>query len=146
MLDIDYAVCFSEANCRLFTRLKKVFVLINLLAGSAAMTTLLSKNATIAAIAGIVVAMISMIDLVYDPGAAAAAHMRDKQAFLSLRSRYSRLSLEGGDSELAKIKMSATHGLQSLARPAHNENLRHHGRKEYLVELSRWEQLVKLFA
>jgi hypothetical protein len=140
-LDIDYAVCLADLHVRLFGRLRKIIAFIGMLGASAAVYSLISKSATAAGVYGLVVAILSAFDLVFDPCGAAAAHMRDKQALLSLRSRVAKLSLPRIDSELASIRKDASTTLRSLENLAHRNNLRSNGHPVDHLSLGCFEKI-----
>ena len=95
------------AQCPLVCRIKKAIAFVGVVGGSAAIYSLITEDPTAAGVYGVFVALLSAFDLVYDPGGVAAAHQRDKQAFLNLRSRISKLTLPSIDAELAKIRQGA---------------------------------------
>lgn len=145
-LDLDYAIRVSQLHARLFTRLKRTITAITLLAGSAAFVALFGASRTFAGLGGLVVAVLSTIDLVWDFGAIAAAHQRDKEALLKLRSRLPALSLEMLDSKFDLLRASCADCLAALAKPAYNDNVRRHGRESSVLQLTRWERLVHWLA
>ena len=140
--DIDYAICIAEMHARLFGRIKKAIASVGLVGGSAAIYSLVSKNPMAAGVYGIFTAVRSAFDLVYDPSDMAAAHQRDRQAFLDLRSRISKLTLPSIDAELAKVRRGAAICIRSLERLAHRNNRRSHGYSTDHIRLSVFEKLV----
>ncbi len=139
-LDIDYAVCIAELHARLFGRIKKAISFVGFLGGSAAVYSLITQDATAAGIYGIFTAVLSAYDLAYDPGGVAAAHRKDKQAFLNLRSRVAKLSVPSIDAELARIRKDSASCLKSLELPAHRSNLKSHGHSIDHIKLGRLER------
>lgn len=145
-LDLDFAIRLSELHARMFSRFKRGALLINLIAGSAAFVTLFGSSGLIAGIAGLVVAITSMVDLIWDFGHCAARHQGDREAFLKLRSRQVRLSMEQLDAELDRLRAKAAPTIDALSKPAFNSNLARHSRPECMVSLNAWEKFVDWIA
>lgn len=145
-LDTDYAVCIADLHARLFGRIKRAIAFVGLIGGSAAIYSLIARDPTVAGIYGVFVALLSAFDLVYDPGGMAAAHQRDKQAFLGLRGRLDKLMLPSIDAELAKIRQGAASCIRSLERPAYRRNLKSHGHNVDHIKLSRFERFFDSLA
>lgn len=145
-MDIDYAVCLAQRHERFYGRVKKGIVLLNLLAGSAAIATLISPNSVLLVIAAVVVATTSAMDVVYDFGAMSSAHAADRRRFLKLRSRVGTLPLPKIDAAFANASIDAAPAIESLRLPVHNANLRQHGRSEFAVPLSLLQKIMGAIA
>ena len=145
-LDLAYAVALSTIHCRLFQNIARSIGWLNLFAGSASVVTLLIGHPRITLALGILIAALSGYDLYFKPGETAAAHARDKRAFLKLQSRAAPMTFQQIDAGLARIRADAAPTLEALARPVFNDNLRTHGRPEYCVPLTRWERFVRWLA
>jgi hypothetical protein len=142
-LDLGYAIVVSEMHCKLFGRVKKGITLINLVSGTGAFASALATHPHISAVCGFLVAVLSCIDLVCDPGKSADAHAKDFAEYIRLKGRSAGKSFEWIDSRKAKIDANASRCLSGLSLPAFNSNLRSHGRYEAIRPLSRWERFLE---
>lgn len=145
-LDVDFAVRLALLHERLYGRIKKLITVVNLLAGTTAVASLIEYSATLSAVAGAVVAVTSILDLVYDYGGKAAAHCKDRRAYLDLLGRADRLTPERLDARFAMLNRESTIALECLAMPAYNHNLARHGRTGWCVPLTRWERFMAWLA
>jgi hypothetical protein len=145
-LDLSYAVALAAIHCRLFRNIERSVGWLNLFAGSGAVVTVINGFPHVAIGCGVLTAALSAYDLYFKPGKTAEAHERDKRAFIKLQSRSSSLTYIKLDEGMARIRADAAPALEVLERPVYNDNLRTHGRNEYLLPLSRWERFVRRLA
>jgi hypothetical protein len=145
-LDLDYAIRLAELHARLYGRMKKATVFVSLLAGTAAVTSLISHSAIVVTISAIVVAVMSAADVVYDLGAMATAHDRDRRRFLKLRAVIDSLTLQAFDAKFSRICADVAPTLESLRNVARNDNLSRHGRYSSMRPEIRLERFMRAIA
>lgn len=145
-LDASYDVRINELHERFFGRLHAGCMLITLLASTAAFVSVVQSNGALAAVSGAVITAVGFADALLDFGGKASR-------FRAARQRYQRLLATGADWNLAKFDKALAElaiedevPIEALRLPAYNQNLRRHGRLDFVQPLSRWQQLMELLA
>lgn len=146
LLDLDYAIRLSCLHERLFSRTKRGIVALNLLAGAAAVSTLVQGNGALVAASAAVVAGTTIADAVWDYGSLSAAHAADRKRFQRIRARSSGMTVEKLDAAVENARIDCAQTLESLRLPAYNDNLRRHGRTEHLAKLTLLQKLMGIIA
>ncbi|WP_153064937.1 hypothetical protein [Xanthomonas arboricola] len=143
-LDLGYAIVVSDMHRSFFTRIKKSITLINIFSGTGAFAGALAMYPKISAACGFLVAMLSCVELVCDPGKSADAHARDLAEYVRLKSRVAGKNAQWIDAKKTKIDITSAQCLSGLSVPAFNANLRSNGRYDSVRKLSLWERLLQL--
>ncbi|KGM54670.1 hypothetical protein N800_06740 [Lysobacter daejeonensis GH1-9] len=146
LLDLDYAIRISCLHERLFGRVKRGIIALNLLAGAAAVSTFFEGNAALVAASAAVVAGTTIADAVWDYGSLSAAHAADRKRFQRIRARSARMTVDKLDAAVELAKIDCAQSLESLRLPAYNDNLRRHGRSEHLAKLTLLQKLMGIIA
>ena len=122
--DIRYGARYALRQARFFSRLQGAFTAINLLAGSAAFGGWLARQPELAGAAGLVIAVLAVLDHVVRAGAHAADARHAHGAFTALLARLrcgeEATALEGA---LADLQGQAGPEVESLRIPAWNDVL-----------------------
>lgn len=142
MLDIKHAVLVHRLNERFFNRLDAVLGGIGMAGGSAAVVGLLGGSTNIAAVAGAILATLSIIERTVVAARKAEIHRQGAETFAALEVRAQSLQLEEIDAELASTKVQFPDGLEGMGWVAYNRNLRSAGLLSSVVPMNRWQRLL----
>ena len=146
VLDVRYGFRFGEMNERFYRRLDLLFGFIGLFGGSAAVVGAIATYPILSLSSGAMVAAFAVIERLVRPVEKAIDHANYKKRFADLDARASKLSLDDLDSELRRLQADAPMGINSLAIPAFNANLRSNGRGDLSTQVSYWSRFIALLA
>lgn len=142
VLDIKHAVLVHRLNERLYNRLDAMLGAIGMAGGSGAVVGLLGSSPNVAAVAGAVLAALSIIERTVGAARKAEVHRQGTEAFAALEVRASALQLAEIDAELAGTKARFPDGLEGIGWVAYNRNVRSAGHISSVVPMSRWQRLL----
>lgn len=145
-LDVRYGCVLNRLNERLYNRIDALFGGVGLIGGSAAFAGVISANATLAAVAGLVLAALSIIERLVGPSRKAEIHRQASVMFAELDARLGGLTLEQTDAELIRLRAMFPDGIEGLALLAYNKNLLSNGRTDALAQLPLWSRLLSAVA
>ncbi len=146
ILDLRYDMRLHFLHARLYRHLRAGAAILSLLAGSAAIVSVLQTLPGGLLVAGVVVAAASAADILFRWAEKAAHHDVLRRRLAEILSRESELSLEALDSELARYEVEADDEIESLRVPAYNDNLRSNGREDLVRPESLSARLFRLIA
>lgn len=141
-LDVRYGIRFNELNERFFRRVRGVFVFATLLVGSSAFGGFLFGRATLVAIAGLAITILTLLDVVINPAEKIARFNEMYRRYTALDARAPELELATLDRELRAIRGEAPQGIEALTEKAYNDNLIANGRPDYAMPTTRWGRVV----
>lgn len=126
--DIEFDICYGARYAlrqrRFFARLQGAFSAINLLAGSAAFGGWLAKQPELAGVAGLLIAVVAVLDHIVKAGMHAADAQRAHKTFSALLARArageDALALER---DLAEAQAEDSPEIEALRMPAWNDVL-----------------------
>jgi hypothetical protein len=146
ILDIRYGIRLHFLHARLYRRLRAGAAIASLLAGSAAMVSVLQAVPGGLLAAGICVAVASGADIVFGWAEKAARHNVLRRQLADLLARVSKLSFEDIDSELARYEAEADDEIEALRLPAFNDNVRSNGHEDWVRPEPFSARLMRLVA
>lgn len=142
MLDIKHAVLVHRLNERLYNRADAMMGALGMAGGSGAVIGLLGSSPKVAAVAGAVLAVLSIVERTVGAARKAEVHRQGGEAFAALEVRARGIELAEIDAELAETKARFPDGLEGLGWVAYNRNVRSAGHVSSMVPMSRWQQLL----
>jgi hypothetical protein len=146
VLDVRFGVHFNGMCERYYNSLDSLIGTVSLIGGSAAAVSFVNKSADIAATAGLVLAVIAIVERLLNAARKAEQHGAAKRAYGDLDAKAGKLSLAQVDAELRSLQASAPSGIRSLLVPAFNANLRSAGREEFVRPEAPLSKLATLLA
>lgn len=146
ILDVLYGIRFNDLNVRFYRRLDGLLASLNLILGSAAAVTLLSKQPEIAGWSGLLVAIVSAIDKTMKPADKALRCAEHRAKFGALAARAHDMNLADIDRELRVLQACGPDTIEALAIPAFNDNLRSNGHYDDIVKVPFLGRLACLIA
>lgn len=142
--EVRYGAEYGSLNERFWTRIDTAMNVVQMVSGALALAGAL-KSPALTAAAGVVLAVISGLQLSLQPLRRAIEFRDAKRAFHDLNARAPALTLEQMDAELERLRGAAPQGLSAFAMPALNiVNARHGHDKAYDLKWN--ERLAMWFA
>lgn len=141
VLDVRYGMRFNVLCERAYRRVDMLLTAVTVIGGSAAAVAWVNRSPEWAAASGLVLAVLSVLQVVAAPGRAAVEHRMAALEYARLDARAQGLALEQLDAELRLLQAQSPSGVALLAVPAFNANVRSAGREECVRALS-WRERV----
>lgn len=144
VLDVSYGVRFNELCERFYCRIDMAFGFVSLAGGSAAFAAVMSNSQTLVAVAGCVLAVVSILERLVGASKKAEQHAAARKCYGELHAEADALDLGAIDRRLRLLQSSLPGGIKLLAKPAHNANLQSSGCVDRVLPLSRSERLAEV--
>ena len=133
---------YHQLHVRLYERVQAMLTFITLASGTVAFSLVFRNNSTAGAIAGGLLALLTVGEHVFKPASKAADHNSLARRYGELLARRDVTSAEHFDAELASVRADDHIGLDGLETLAHNRNLVESGRASGTRELSGWQRML----
>jgi hypothetical protein len=146
VMDVRYGVCFNDLCERFYSRLDMAFGALSLTGGSAAAASVVNGSPTLAAAAGLVLAVVAVFERLVGAAKKAEQHAAARRAYGDINALAQAMGVEEIDARLRVLQSSTPSGISSLGMPAYNANLRSAGHAQRVQPLSRIERLAALMA
>jgi hypothetical protein len=146
VLDIRYGIRLHFLHARLYRNLRTGAAIVSLLAGSAAIVSVLQAIPHGVLAAGIIVAVASSGDIVFRWAEKAADHDVLRRRLAQLLAGAPELSLEALDSERARCEADEDDEIESLRVLAYNDNLRSNGHEDLVRAEPLSARLIRFLA
>jgi hypothetical protein len=143
-LDARYGSLFHGLNARFFKRLQLLFAIISLVSGTAAFSLVFREDPTIGAIAGGILAILTIINQVVSPASRAIEHEAMAKRYGELVANTSLSTVAAFDAELEKLRSGDHSGLSVFERCAYNANVTAAGYESWRMPLTAWQRFVSL--
>lgn len=143
--EIAYSIVFNEANARVFGTLKSAVTAAGLVAGTAAVAGLIAASPGLVVLAGLLVAVISVAEIVLRVGDQAAHFRQAARAMRLLQQRSDAMSVADGLRQLRGLRADFDGGLTSLEAYAWNRMCEQRGYPDRM-RLTRLQRLVSVLA
>lgn len=130
VFDVSYGVNINRMNARAHRRLAHVLSGAQVLAGTAAFTSVIANAPGAVPYLGLLVAAVSVIAHFMAPGEKAVQFAELQRRFTKLQGRVGKLTMEAIDREIADIRADAPDGIEALGVPAYNCTTRQIGRPD----------------
>jgi hypothetical protein len=107
----------------------------------------LHKSRSRSAFAGLLMALITVLDVVLAPGRKVCEFNEARRKFNELDGKAPSMSIADLDIEIARLRGEyAAVGLRALQSVAYNQNVLANGRGDAAISMTRWERLVAALA
>lgn len=146
ILGINYCIRVHELHCRLYRRIRGCMTIASLLAGSAAMVSVVQGIPGLIAVLGIAVATIGYVDAAANISALAERHSLWTREFNKLLAVSSGLTIDELDARKREIIADATVEIESLRPVAYNDVLESGGFMDGMRPESRAQRLMRAIA
>lgn len=142
-LDVSYSVRWNELNEILFSRVDAAIKIVSLLLSTGAVAGYLADEAALSALSGLLLAFLTIFDVVVSPGRKICEFNEAGRRFAELYVVAPRLPMAELDADWRRLcAQYKTRGINALQPIAHNANLRTHGRPDAYVGTNRWQRFV----
>lgn len=146
-LDVRYAIHWNTLNERLHRHIDAALKFCVLLLGSTAFGAYFVARPELSALAGLLMAIFTIVDVVAAPGRKACAFSEARRRFIDLNARAPALSLEALDLALERLRGECTSaGVRALEPVAYNDNLLASGRPDACMQVTCWSRIVAALA
>ncbi len=146
-LEIRYGMRLDELHRRFYARLASALTFALLLAGSAAFGGYIAALPELAGAAGLVVAALTLAEVVLRPGERGAYASALARQFGVLRATAGELTIDDLSRRLSELQCETLPGeIEALRGVAMNDVLREHGHSDELLALSRWQRVIAVLA
>lgn len=150
LMDADYQIQLLTLECRLFTRLRNLITALSLLGGTAVVGSVLADKSALAMTAGILLAMLPILDVVFDPRGRALDYSHLRQDYCALRAELVAENIAFHDAErrLNDLYAKPSHEIDGLRYVAQNDTFRQYGYepRELPHQLSVWQRFLRFMA
>lgn len=146
IIEVRYGIQYNAANERLFRRLKLAFDFASLLSGTAAFGAAMASMPGLAAMAGVSVAALAIVNQLASPGEQALKYNEAYRRFTDLDCRAASMSVADIRAEISTIRAGAPWGVDALGSTAYNRTLLANGHEDGHLRLSGWQRFVGFFA
>lgn len=116
--DVRFGITYGSLNERFWQRLDTTLNLTQVLFGALALTGALAAMGPLAGVAGVVLAVVSALQLTLQPGRRSIDFRDARRAFHALNAKAWQMPLHELDAALEELRMNAPNGLAALNRPA----------------------------
>ncbi len=144
--DVRYGIVYGSLNERFWQRADTTLNLVQILFGALALTGALAASGILAAVAGVVLACVSAVQLTLQPGRRSFEFREARRQFHELAAQAWSMPLAEVDQRLEQLRYSAPNGLAALARPAQEMVDAAHGHPPRWPRLGLVERLAKALA
>ena len=144
--DARYALRLNTLLKRIFGRLPALLRIVELASGTAAFAGYLGNHQEATGIAGLVIGLLAVINLVLKPAEKAAQADEMIRHYASLLGRAPKLGLEDLEIELHNMRTYPVPDNEWLRMPAYNDALREAGRTDFVTAEHLGHRLMRLFA
>jgi len=147
VLDARFGMTFNRLQQRFYAHMLTAISLLQIVAGSAAVTALVTRSVALSAAAGVVIAIVGAVGAIIDLGGRAARFDEHSRRYAELDARSLRLSTEELSERLSELQASGPAGeIDALSQPAYNANLRANGRDDAVVPVTALGRVLAAFA
>lgn len=136
---------YHQLHVRLYERVQAMLTFITLASGTVAFSLVFRNNSTAGAIAGGLLALLTVGEHVFKPASKAADHNSLARRYGELLARRDVTAVQHFDAELSAVRADDHIGLDSLEALAHNRNATESGRAGSLRALSGWQRMLATF-
>lgn len=116
--DVRYGIAYGNLNERFWQRTDTTLNLAQIMGGSLALSGAMAQAPLVAAVAGVLVAVVSGFQLALQPGRRSIDFRDARRKFHELNARAWQMTLQQLDAELEVLRMNAPQGLSAFNRPA----------------------------
>ena len=135
---------YHQLHVRFYERVQSMLTFITLASGTVAFSLVFRNNSTPGAIAGGLLALLTIGEHVFKPASKAAEHNSLARRYGELLSRRDVTSTEHFDAEFSGIRADDHIGLDSLEALAYNRNMLESGRTAAPRELTSWQRFITM--
>lgn len=146
MGDISYNCRYYLLQQRFFGKLAGTFRFISIVSGSAAFAGFVSVSPALAGGAGVVVAVVTALDIIINPGQKAYTCNEVMRRYRELERQARNLDLDALEDRLAELRAMEAPSIEALRVPAYNDSCKERGRTDQLLPASYWHRFVALIA
>ncbi|NQD37459.1 hypothetical protein HPT27_10505 [Permianibacter sp. IMCC34836] len=140
--DVKYANRLMLITGRFLRRMDKVLTGAQLLLGTAAVGGLIATKPTLATVAGVLIAVLSLVQILWEPAIKAHICEQQRKQWAALLGVASELELNELDKRIAAIRAETTPEIDLLRVPAYNQVMLEISRSEYQLPESRWQRFM----
>lgn len=142
-LDVSYNVLLQQMQEVLFARINRLIAIFSLIAGSAAFAGVLAKLPGLVSVAGVLVAVGTILGATNDLAGRAERHRIQRRRYAELAAA-DPVEIAEIDRKLAAIGVDDLPPWESLEVAAYNSNLMRNGRDDFVMPEGRMVWLVRL--
>lgn len=142
LMECRFGVRYNEMNAGLYLAIDRLLSILNLFFGAAVIGSAMKENPGIAATAGVIVVLVSIVQMVWSPARIGAEHREMFRGYTLLAAEAASLNLEQLDSRLAELRQMGPSGFDALNGPAQNDVLLSYGHADRVAPLSPGERLA----
>lgn len=147
VFDTRYGIFYNQAHAKLYGRALMAASLVQIIAGSAAVVSVITKDPALATATGILIAIVGAIGALVDLGGRAARFNARAAQYSELDAEAGTLSNDELSRRLSALQRDTIDGeIDALCEPARNAALQANGLDREMVALSRWNRFVAAFA
>jgi hypothetical protein len=143
---VRYQLRLHFLHVRLYGRIRKCVALVSLVLGSTALYGAFKNNVAAVGLSGIIVAVLSISDIVMDWSDRAARHGVWRRRMADLLVRSHKLDTAAIDRELSQIEGEIDDEFESLRVPAMNDVLRSNGMDDAVRPEAAMQRLFRILA
>jgi hypothetical protein len=144
VLDIGYAIQWNALNERLFRRLDAAIKIIMLFFSTTAVGGYLASSPRIAAFSALLLAFLTIFDVVISPGRKVCEFNEAQRRFTELEGKAPQLKLPDLEREIRTLRAQhTTPGISGLSTVAYNQNVRSNGRLDSQLASTAWERFLE---
>ncbi|MDR3414196.1 MAG: hypothetical protein P4L87_25090 [Formivibrio sp.] len=142
--DVRYHARLHYLHAAFYRRIRMVMATISLMSGTASFASVVGNYPLIASVAGVVIAVIAVLDAVSGLPDKVFSHQSLYKRFTELAGRAAKLEMDAIDAESAAIEADETGEIESLRLRAYNDSVLSAGRPDYVVPVSFLAKLLSL--
>ena len=146
VFDVGYGVNINRMNARAHRRLAHILSGGQVLAGTAAFTTVVANVPGAVPYLGLAVAALSVLGHFMAPAEKAVQFAELQRRFTRLQGRAAKLGIDAIDREIAEIRADAPDGIDALDVPAYNCTAQQIGRPDAQLRVHVGHRLASLLA
>lgn len=146
LFDIQYAMRLDALHARFWGRVKITFAIVSLVGGSAAFAAYFSNRPGMAAFAGLVLAVVAVLNQVLAPADRVARFNEFYRRFAELKSLVNDLPIKDLEHRLARLRAENLPVFETLRRAAYNDAMTELDLQGEPFALTGWQKVLVAFA
>lgn len=146
MGDISYNCRYFLLQQRFFGKLAGTFRFISIVSGSTAFAGFVSVSPELSGGAGVVVAVVTALDIIINPGQKAYACNEVMRRYRELERQAKKLDLDALEERLVELRAMEVPSIEALRVPAYNDSCTERGRTDELLPVKWWHRFAALLA